>query len=207
MDLQGVEEKYSRLFHEKGPGALRAVQDDFVTDIINTGHTAWPFRQLALVAFFKDNNRNPRAADYTTIKKALLLLNPDVKDLVLNHEDTPAGLKIILHSNKLNEISPLVGLPISVLDASGTGAMDAWAGAECALDLRIDLSRSSTWDLNPLNQIPTLQELRLVGWLNKDYSRLLDVSSLKRLIVDTPDVANVQNLLQRNPAPPKVIGE
>ena len=205
-DLQGVVEKYSRLFHEKGAGGLRNAQDDFVTDIINAGHTAWPFRQMALVAFFKDHNRNPRTVDFGTIEKALRLLNSNAKDMVFTHEDTPLGLKIVLHSDSISEVCPLAGLPVSVLDASGTGPMDLEWLQDAPL-ISVDLSGSRTWDLHPLNQSSTLQELRIVGWRNKDYSRIPDLPNLKRLIVDAPDVAEVQSVLEKDPAPPKIIGE
>lgn len=205
-DLQGVLEKYSRLAREKGTGALVKAQDDFITDIINAGHTAWPFRQIALGVFFKNHNRNPKTVNFGTIEKALRLMNPDATDMVFTHEDTPMGLKITLHGEMVNQICPLIGLPVSVLDASGTGDMDLQLLFDAPF-ISIDLSRSSTWNIHPLIQNSTLQELRLVGWRNKDYSRLFDLPKLKRLIVDSADVAAAKSALEKETTPPEIIGE
>ena len=206
VDLQGVLEKYSALSRQQGNGALRKAQDDFVYDLINAGHNSWPIRQLSLAAFFKCNNRDPKTVDFDVIEKALQWLNADAKDMAFAHESTPLGLKISIHGDKVTEISPLAGLPISVLDASGTGNI----GIEWLRDaplISIDFSGSRAWDVRQLEQSATLQEMRLVGWRNKDYSRMQNFRALKRVIVDFADVAAAQKALEKIPDPPQVIGE
>ena len=206
VDLQGVLEKYSTLSRQQGNGALRKAQDDFVHDLINAGHNSWPIRQLSLAAFFKFNNRNPKTVDFDVIEKALRWLNPDAKDMVFTHESTPMGLKISIHGDKVTEVCPLSGLPISVLDASGTGNI----GIEWLRDaplISIDFSDGKTWDVRQFEQSATLQELRLVGWRNKDYSRMQNFRQLKRVIVDFADVSAAQKALEKIPNPPQVMGE
>ncbi len=73
--------------------------------------------------------------------------------------------------------------------------------------ISIDLSGSNTWNIQPLEQNPTLQEINLVGWLNKDYTRLDSLPQLKRVIVNFADVATVKKALQTIPHPPEVIGQ
>lgn len=206
VDLEGVLDKYSRLVRGQGDGALDKAQGDFVTDIINAGHTAWPFRQLALGVYFKNRNRNPKTVDFATIEKALRLINPGAADFFFAHEETPMGLKITLHGEKVTEICPLAGLPVSVLDVSGTGTLDLQWLYDAPF-ISIDLSRSATWDIHPLIPNATLQELRLVGWRNKDYARLFHLPKLKRLIVDSADVATAASAMQGAASTPQITGE
>jgi hypothetical protein len=204
VDLQGVLLKYAMIARQGGPAALRKSQADFVYDILHANHTAPPYLELAAATFFRYRNADPETVDFDTIEKVLRWVNPDAKNLVFTHEETPMGLKVALHGN-VSDIFPLVGLPISVLDASDTGAMDPGWLRNAPL-ISVDLSRSSTWDIPRLVQINTLQVLSLVGWLNKDYTRLRGLPQIKRVYVDPADIPAVHRALGNGPLAPQVYG-
>lgn len=206
VDLQGVVEKYSAIRDAQGKTGLQKTGGDFVNDILHANHDSAAYLKIALVAFFLQHNRDPQTTDFGIIEKTLKSVNPDAKDLVFTHEYTPMGLKIGLHGDNVTEIFPLAGLPISVLDASGTGSMDLGWLHDAPL-ISVDLSGSGTWDLFGLKQNPTLQELRLVGWRKRDYRRLRDVPQLKRVIVNGADVADAKAAVGDENPPPQVTGE
>jgi tRNA A-37 threonylcarbamoyl transferase component Bud32/cytochrome c-type biogenesis protein CcmH/NrfG len=199
VDMQGMVEKYTRLVAREGRTALEKHKDDFVNDIIHCDHNPGPLRDLAVALFFQKYNRNPQTVDYGTIDKALRGMNPTEVDLVFIHENTPDGLKITLHGAELNRINPLIGLPVSVLDATRTGSLDLeWLrGAPLVF---VDLSGSKTWDLRQLDPYPSLREVRLLNWQNKtkekDYGGLANNVQLKRFVVDEADVPLVRKVLQ-----------
>jgi tetratricopeptide (TPR) repeat protein len=204
VDLQGVLAKYSYLARQGGD-TLRKNQDAFVYDMLHADHTAWSYLEIAAAAFFKSHNHNPQTVDFGTIENALRWLNPDAKELVFTHEETPMGLKISIHGSNVSHIVPLAGLPVSVLDASGTGDPELeWLGD--APLISVDLSGSRTSILLQLTQINTLQELRLAGWQRKDYSQLRLLPQLKRVIVAPADVTAAQKAVEGESAPPQIIG-
>ncbi len=140
------------------------------------------------------------------IEKALRWLNANATDLVFALQSTPIGHKISVHGGAVTEVSPLAGLRISILDAAGTGNI----GIEWLHDaplISIDFSGSETWDVRQLEQRATLQELRLVGWRNKDYSRMQNFRQLKRVVVDSADVSAARKVWEKIPDPPQIIGE
>ena len=68
---------------------------------------------------------------------------------------------------------PAVAGQMGAVEALISGSLHA--GASIALDL----TDSNTWDVRQLDQWPTIQEMRLVGWRNKDrhaYRRSFNIS-------------------------------
>ncbi|MGH8046330.1 MAG: serine/threonine-protein kinase [Chthoniobacterales bacterium] len=206
VDMQGILEKYSKIPAGLSGDTLRKTQEDFVHDLIDADHNSWPNRRLALAVFFQIKNSNPKTVDYGLIEKALRWLNPEAKNLVFTHEDTPEGLKVGLHSDKDMEICALAGLPISILDLSDTGRVGLEWLRNAPLT-SVDFSRSATGDVRMLDQWPNIHEIRLIDWRDKDYTRLGNFRHLQRVIVPAADVNYTNDVLRTMPVPPQVIGQ
>ncbi len=194
-DLPLVAKKYAALARETRGAALRDRQEEFVYDLLKADRTAWQFRQIALGAYFKMQNRSVETANFDLIEKALRYLNPDVKSLVFQHEETEDGLKVKVGGERLTQPLPLVGLPITSLDLSGIPSVDLLWVRDMPL-VSVDLSRSRTVDLLPLSKIPTLSELRLVNARDKDFARLRSMSQLKRIVVGPAEVTETRKALE-----------
>ena len=206
MDLLGIQEKYSRLGRGLAGEALRKAQEDFAYDLIAATSDAWIVRRLAMTEFLKNLNSNPSTVNFHLIERMLQSLNTESKNLVFTHENTPDGLKVSLHGEKVTDISPLIGLPIRILDLSDTGNVGLDWLRNAPLD-SVDLSRSSAGNVRILDQWPAVRQLRLIDWRDKDYNRLLNFPHLERVIVSANDVNFARDILRTMPHPPEVVGE
>ncbi len=203
-DLQGVVQKYMALVREKGPLALRERQEDFAYDILRADRTAWQYRMIALTMYFKEQNKNAETANYELIEQMLRTLNPDAKTLAFSHEAKENSLKVSLHGDRVNQILPLSGLPVTYLDLSNVGNVDLIPLRDMPLTT-VDLSGSKFGDLLPLLKISTLTELRLVNTKDKDYGRLRTMSQLKKVVVNEADYPEIKKLFESRSSPPAVI--
>jgi serine/threonine protein kinase len=203
LSIEGITEKYAKLASIEGRDVLYKHQDDFIAEIFHASRSPWDYRDLVLTAFFAKSNRNPQTIDFGRIEKGLRILNPDETNLVFNHEDSPAGLKITIHG--VSEIQPLAGLPISFLDASNCGMIDLKLLALAPL-ISLDLSNTATTSLGDLSPISTLQELRLTGWKSKNYTELRSLPQLRQVTVDAPDVSKARDAVRAEDGPPQITG-
>lgn len=72
----------------------------------------------------------------------------------------------------------------------------------------LDLSDTSAGELEPLNSITTLVELRLIRWQHKDYIQLRPLRQLERVVVAKADVPQIErDLINHVRKPPLIIGE
>ena len=203
LSLEGILGKFAKLANIEGPNVVCDHQDEFITELFHADRSPWDYRELALSAFFAKYNRNPHTIDFSRIENGLRIMNPDATNLVFNHEDSPAGLKITIHG--VAEIAPLVGIPISFLDSSNCGMLDLKL-LDLAPLISLDLSNTATTSLGDLSPITTLQELRLTGWKSKNYTRLRSLPQLRRVIVDAPDVPKARDAVRAEDSPPQITG-
>lgn len=210
LDLPSVAWKYSAIARVNGGVLPRDRQQEFVNDILHAERTAPPQQMMALGAFFKSQNHSLDTANFDLIEQTLREMNPNSKNLAFSHEITEDGLKVSLHGNRVSQILPLVGLPVTNLDLSDLPDLPP-ENLDWVRDMplvMVDLSGSKISDLQPLSKIPTLTELRLVNTHDKDYGLLKSMSQLKRIVVSKADEAEASKALESHSrTPPQVIGE
>jgi serine/threonine protein kinase len=119
---------------------------------------------------------------FPALAEAIKILNPKVKDLNFSWIETTNGWIIDISNNReLNDITPLCGLNISMLNASYIGAPDLTLLTEPGL---MELRLKGT-DLNHLPQLAQLKELQL-----------LDISETR--IRNTSNIIQYPNLVSLN---------
>ena len=210
LDLPSIAWKYAAIARENGGTLSRDSQEEFVNEILHADHTAPPQQHMALGAFFKSQNRSLETANFDLIEEMLREMNPASNNLEFSYKVSEDGLKVSLHGNRISQLLPLTGLPITFLDLSDmpdTPPEDLDWVQDMPLAV-VDLSQSRISDLKPLSKIPTLTELRLVNNHEKDYGLLKSMSQLKRIVVSKADVAEAKKALEsRSHTPPDIIGE
>lgn len=205
-DLSMLARKYQGLVRDAGgifPTELRA---QFANDLLHAGGAAWQYRLIALTAFFKNQNRNPETADFALIEQVLRALNPDAKTMQFSHEFTQNGLKVSLHGDRVNQLLPLAGLPITYFDLSDVGNVDLTLARDMPL-VSVDLSGSRFGDLLPLTKISTLTELRMVNTHDKDIGRLRSMNQLKRIVVSQAEAVDLKKAMDNRSTAQAIVVE
>ena len=136
-------------------------------------------------------NRAPfdPALHFAAIAESINILNPKVEHLNFSWEATSKGWKIDLSGNPdLADISPLCGLQIQTLDASGIGVPDLRLLTENSLrELRI----ANT----PLNHLPDLDPLTNLRVLDISGTQIRNISNLVKYPKLTQlDMSNINGL-------------
>lgn len=156
----------------------------FVSELLRLGRANGDYLPAMLTEFF--TLQNEAELDFAVITDELKLVNPDSKKLELLVTPADDGLRLTLRGEKITQLQPLCGVPVTALD----------------------LSDAPGADLGPLRTVSTLTELRLVRWPRHLLSRLSVLTQLTCVVVAPADVAAVQNDLKgRMAKPPQVTGE
>lgn len=210
LDLPSIAWRYAGIARENGGTLPIEKLEEFLTSIQRADRAAPPQRMMALGAFFKTLNRNLETANFDLIERMLQVMNPDSKNLEFSHEITDDGLRVSLHGNRISQIVPLTGLPITNLDLSNMPdtPSDVLDWVRDMPLVSVDLSQTRITDLGPLSRIPTLTELRLVNTHERDFNLLRSMSQLKRIVVSKAELMDMRRaLIGRTRTPPEIVGE
>lgn len=126
---------------------------------------------------------------FAAIKETLLMLNPKVENLNFSWEPASNGWKINISKNpNLDNISPLCGLEIQILKASGIGSPDLKLLTQTGLH---ELYLSGT----QLNQLPDLESLAELQVLDLSKTRIRHLAILAKLPKLTQlDISQIEGL-------------
>jgi len=126
---------------------------------------------------------------FPAIAESLKILNPEVEEVNFKWQAMGSGWLIDMGNNpELNDISPLCGLDILILNASNTGTLDLNLLTE---DELIELRLSGT----QLNHLPERDQLRELQVLDISNTRIRDITNiLKYPKLKSLDISGIDGL-------------
>ena len=202
-----IADKYLQLNTPPGalayPQLLQLIQD--ITSKTNALST--DLQEIALGQLFQNVNHAGPAdpAHLEFIHNALSLLNPPATNFIYEYRSDTNDLAVELHGKQVSQIIPLTGLPISILDLSGTAVVELrWLRNS---DLQVlNLTDTPVRELSPIFNLP-VTELRLVNCVNVRLEQLRNLPKLEKVIVSEKQVPVVERLLSQSRQPPQVVAE
>jgi len=202
-----IADKYRRLVAATEPLAypqlLQLIQD--ITS--KTNALAADLQEIALGQLFQTVNHAGPAdpAHMEFLRTALSLLNPAATNLVYQYRSDTNDLMVELHGKQVTQILPLTGLPVTMLDLSGTAVAELRWLRNSNMQM-LNLTDTPVKDLGPIFTLP-ITELRLVNCGNVRLDQLRNLPKLEKVIVSEKQVPVVERLLSQSRQPPQVVAE
>jgi hypothetical protein len=184
---------------EKDPPAIRlaekyrqrgAVADEALPELVKDFITYGLTERIPRLFYHLNRESFDPQTRFPAIAEALSILNPKVESLNFSRQAMGPGGWIVDVSNNpdLNNLSPLCGLNILILNASLTGTPDLRAVTEEGL---LELRLSGT----QLNRLPDRPQLNNVKVLDISRTRIRDISQILRYSrLSTLDISGIEGL-------------